>query len=143
MAVFAMATSMAAVGGALFGASQHFVTEINFQYIQSLFLLLVVAIWGIRSPTGALLGGISLATITQLVPHLPPRFQILPYLFTGLGAIGLVRYPGGVISQFAAAKETMQARFAAPGTSGTSGTNGTRPSTYTVEEVRPVAVAAD
>jgi branched-chain amino acid transport system permease protein len=132
MAVFALSAAMAAVGGALYGASQHSVTSDNFIYIQSLFLLLVVYIWGIKSPSGALLGGLFYAAFPLITPHLPARWAALPYLLTGFGIISLARYPNGVIGQASAAWDDLRARV----TAGSERREGR-------EEVGAVAVATD
>lgn len=145
MAVFALSAAIAAVGGALYGASQHTVTSDNFIYIQSLFLLLVVYIWGINSPSGALLGGLSLTIVTVIVtPHLSTRLGgSLRYLAVGLGIIGLSRYPSGVIGQMSAAWDDVRARFRS-GRAGGADDRRERPvPRYPVKEVSPVAAAAD
>jgi len=52
------------------------------QFIGSLTLLLFVAIWGIRTLTGALLGGLTAAALPVLQTHLPTSLADL----TGLAA---------------------------------------------------------
>jgi branched-chain amino acid transport system permease protein len=114
MAVFALSAAMAAVGGALYGASQHTVTSDNFIYLQSLFLLLVVYLWGVNSPSGALLGGLSYTIVNVvIVPHLSTRLGgSLRYLLVGIGIISLSRYPSGVIGQLSSAWEGLRTRLA-------------------------------
>jgi ABC-type branched-subunit amino acid transport system permease subunit len=131
---------MAALGGALYGASQHSVTSDNFIYIQSLFLLLIVYIWGIKSPSGALLGGLFYASFPLVTPHLPERWAALPYLLTGFGIIGLARFPNGVIGQWSGAWEDLRARL---GVGGKRRVGASRPSGFPSEEVSAVAVATD
>ena len=96
--LFAGSSAIAAVGGALWGGVEQEVTSLNFQYQLGLSLVLLVYIWGVASPTGALLGGLSLSVgFPQLVPHLPSRWSQVGYVLTGLGAISLGRNPNGNI----------------------------------------------
>jgi branched-chain amino acid transport system permease protein len=148
MAVFALSASMAAVGGALYGASQHTVTSDNFIYIQSLFLVLVIYIWGVNSPSGALLGGLSYTIINVIVvPHLSTRLGgSLRYLAVGLGIIGLSRYPSGVIGQWSEALENLRSRLGGrigPGGPGQPPSRHQPAYGYSVREVSPVAATAD
>jgi branched-chain amino acid transport system permease protein len=133
LAVFALATAIAAVGGALFGSSQQTVTSNNFQYIQSLFLLLIVTVWGINTVSGALLGGLALAVFPLIAVHLPTRFTVISYLGTGLGAISLGRNPNGVIGQLSAAWQDLKSK---------AGSSRARPA-IPREEVRTVAAPAN
>ena len=98
VALFSLATAIATFGGALYGSTQHTVTSDNFQYIASLFIVLIVYIWGVSAPGAALAGGISLAIAPLLALHLPARFSALTYFLTGFGALALVLRPEGVIS---------------------------------------------
>ena len=139
MGVFALSTSMAAVGGALYGASEHSVNGQNFQYVYSLLLLLIVYVWGIKTPSGALLGGVVLAMIPLLEVHLPERFRVMSYLGTGIAIIALSRNPNGVMGQVSAGWEQVRRRF---------GLERSRPAvdapeSRTVEGVVPVAAAAN
>ena len=109
MGVFALSTSIAAVGGALYGASEHSVNGQNFQYIYSLLLLLIVYVWGIKSPSGALMGGLALAIFPLIEVHLPERFRVIAYVATGLGAISLGRNPNGIMGQASGAWEQVRA----------------------------------
>jgi branched-chain amino acid transport system permease protein len=104
VAVFSLSTAMAAVGGALYGASEGTINQNLFLYNLSLFLLLIVVIWGVKTPSGALFGGLVYAVVTVIVePHLPAGWQQpLPYLLTGFGAISLGRNPNGVIGDLSA-----------------------------------------
>ena len=90
----------ATFGGALYGSTQHTVTSDNFQYVASLFIVLIVYIWGVSTPGAALAGGLSLAVAPLLALHLPTRFSALTYFLAGFGALGLVIRPEGVISTF-------------------------------------------
>jgi len=98
--LFAASTAIAGVGGALWGGVEREVTSLDFEYQLGLSLVLIVYIWGICSPAGSLLGGLSLSlAFPQLVPHLPDRWSQVALVGTGLGAVSLGRNPNGVIGQ--------------------------------------------
>ena len=97
IALFSAATALACFGGALYGSTTKAVTSDNFQYIQSLFIVLIVYLWGVSTPGAAFAGALSLAASPLIAVHLPTRFQSLTYLMTGFGALGLVLRPNGVI----------------------------------------------
>ena len=98
IALFSVATAIATFGGALYGSTLHTVTSDNFQYIESLFIVLIVYIWGVSTPGAALAGALSLALAPQLAIHLPTRFTAVTYFMTGFGALGLVLRPEGIIA---------------------------------------------
>ena len=98
IALFAVSTAIAMLGGAFYGSTQQIVTSDNFQYVSSLFIVLIVYIFGVSTPGAALAGGISLAVAPILALHIPMRFQALTYFLTGFGALGLVLRPEGVIA---------------------------------------------
>jgi branched-chain amino acid transport system permease protein len=137
MGVFALSTSIAAVGGALYGASEHSVNGQNFQYVFSLLLLLIVYVWGIKTPSGALLGGLALAFIPLLEVNLPERFRVVSYLGTGIAIVALSRNPNGVMGQVSAAWDNVRTRAGA--TRDVPAKAATRPR----EEVGTVAVATN
>ena len=98
IALFSVATAIATFGGALYGSTQHTVTSDNFQYIESLFIVLIVYIWGVSTPGAALAGALSLSLAPQIAIHLPTRFTAVTYFMTGFGALGLVLRPEGIIA---------------------------------------------
>jgi branched-chain amino acid transport system permease protein len=114
LAVFAISAAMAGVAGALYGGTQGLVTANNFYYVQSLILLLLVSIAGINTVSGAFLGGMSLALINIINPHLPHALQQLPFLATGLGAIMLGKSRNGVVGQLSDTLESLRARRLSP-----------------------------
>jgi branched-chain amino acid transport system permease protein len=95
--LFSLATAIATFGGALYGSTQRVVTSDNFQYVASLFIVLIVYIWGVSTPGAALAGGLSLALAPILALHIPTRFQAVTYFLTGFGALVLVQRPEGLI----------------------------------------------
>ena len=98
IALFSVATAIATFGGALYGSTLHTVTSDNFQYIESLFIVLIVYIWGVSTPGAALAGALSLSLAPQIAIHLPTRFTAVTYFMTGFGALGLVLRPEGIIA---------------------------------------------
>lgn len=111
IALFAVATALATFGGALYGSTQHTVTSDNFQYIESLFIVLIVYIWGVSTPGAALAGALSLALAPQIAIHLPTRFTAVTYFMTGFGALGLVLRPEGIIASTGERFREIFARF--------------------------------
>jgi branched-chain amino acid transport system permease protein len=71
MIVFTLSAAMAGLGGVFYAGQQGGIGANDVQFIGSLTLLLWVAVWGIRTLTGALLGGITAAALPVLQPHLP------------------------------------------------------------------------
>lgn len=109
--LFAGSAAIAGVGGALWGGVEREVTSLNFEYQLGLSLVLIVYIWGVASPTGALLGGLSLsAAFPQIVPHLPYRWSQVGLILTGFGALSLGRNPNGAMGQIADRWEQLTTR---------------------------------
>jgi branched-chain amino acid transport system permease protein len=130
LGVFALSAAMAGIGGALFGGTKQTITSIDFIYVRSLVLLLVVMIGGVNTMTGALLGGLFLASASLIEPHIAERFRVLPFVMSGLGAMTIARNPNGIAGQIAAFTESIRAR-----------TRRSSPSTTPTPEV-PVAAPA-
>lgn len=96
--LFAASAGIAGVGGALWGGVEQEVNSLNFEYQLGLSLVLIIYIWGIASPSGALLGGLSLSVLfPQVAPHLPARYSQIGLILTGFGAMSLGRNPNGTI----------------------------------------------
>jgi branched-chain amino acid transport system permease protein len=96
--LFAVSAGLAGLAGALFGGLQGSVGSINFQVLNSLAIFLLLAIWGVDSIIAVLFAGLSYAYLSVLQTHFPD-IRGLPYLLTGLGALGLARSPDGVVAQ--------------------------------------------
>jgi len=79
MIVFTLSAAMAGLGGVFYAGQQGGIGANDVQFIGSLTLLLWVAVWGIRTLTGALLGGMTAAVLPVLQPHLPtvPRYFVV------------------------------------------------------------------
>jgi len=97
MIVFTLSAAMAGLGGVFYAGQQGGIGPNDVQFFASLTLLLFVAIWGIRTLTGALLGGITAATLPVLQTHLPTSLADLTGLAAGIGIVLLARHPDGIL----------------------------------------------
>jgi branched-chain amino acid transport system permease protein len=99
VAVFALAAGMAGLGGVLYGGETGAIAgnDTQLQFLSSLILLLFVAIWGIRTTTGALLGGLSATLLPFAETHLPAAYAGLTGLVAGVGIVLLGRSADGVL----------------------------------------------
>ena len=95
--VFGLSAAMAGLGGVFYAGQQGGIGATDVQYIGSLTLLLFVAIWGIRTISGALLGGLTAAAIPVLQVHLPTALADLVGLAAGIGIVLLARHPEGIL----------------------------------------------
>jgi len=113
LAVFAMSAGLAGLGGALYGGLQGPVGPDDFQVLVSLTLLLLLVIWGVRTPSGALAAGLSLATLPVLQSHVS-WVSSLPALVVGVGVIAIGRLPNGLLGLASDAVEARRRRVRAP-----------------------------
>jgi len=95
MGVFALSAGVAGLAGAL-RAQQVILNSSYFDLTTGLVLLLLLAIWGVRTVSGALLAGLSLAALDILSSHAGWAGQI-PGLAVGAGIVLLGRAPNGVL----------------------------------------------
>ena len=95
--VFSLSAAMAGLGGVFYAGQQGGIGANDVQFIGSLTLLLFVAIWGIRTITGALLGGLTAAALPVLQTHLPTSLADITGLAAGIGIILLARSPDGIL----------------------------------------------
>lgn len=95
--VFTLSAAMAGLGGVFYAGQQGGIGANDVQFIGSLTLLLFVAIWGIRTISGALLGGMTAAALPVLQTHLPSSLADLTGLAAGIGIVLLARSPDGII----------------------------------------------
>src|ERR1700722_10326826 len=93
--VFSLSAAMAGLGGVFYAGQQGGIGATDVQYIGSLTLLLFVAIWGIRTLTGALFGGMTAAALPVLQTHLPASLADVVGLAAGIGIVLLGRHPEG------------------------------------------------
>ena len=95
--VFSLSAAMAGLGGVLYAGQQSGIGANDVQFFGSLTLLLFVAIWGMRTLTGAILGGLTAAALPVLQTHLPASLADLTGLAAGVGIILLGRSPDGIL----------------------------------------------
>ncbi|HXX88819.1 MAG TPA: ABC transporter permease [Acidimicrobiales bacterium] len=98
LAVFAVCGSVAALGGAFFGAKQQAITPTDFSFSASLGLLLLVVLGGRSVISGAVIAGAAFAV--QL--HVPASIERYVPLAVAAGVIGLSRTPEGTVALAAA-----------------------------------------
>jgi branched-chain amino acid transport system permease protein len=100
--VFAVAAGMAGLMGALWGGLSHQVIASQFNYLASLFALLILVIWGITSVPGAILGAVFYAIAFLYVPKWITNqdlVNLIQPLSIGLAIFGLSQHPEGVVAQ--------------------------------------------
>ena len=95
--VFALSAALAGVGGALFGSLEGSLSANDFGYQISAVLLVVVAIVGLGSISGAVVAGVVYATLQVAVTTLPTRFAGLVAVLFGLATLSYTRHPEGFL----------------------------------------------
>lgn len=95
LVVFGLSAFVAGVAGSLLGGLNGFVSEITFEPINNVVLLLFAAVGGITTVTGALIGG-ALFALLPLVQSKEPELAGLVFAAVAAGAIGLGRQPDGL-----------------------------------------------
>ncbi|HEY5108309.1 MAG TPA: ABC transporter permease [Acidimicrobiales bacterium] len=95
--VFALSAALAGVGGALFGSLEGSLSANDFGYQISAVLLVVVAIVGLGSITGAVVAGVVYTTLQVAVTSLPTRFAGLVAVLFGLATLSYTRHPEGFL----------------------------------------------
>jgi len=128
--VFAVSAFVAGLGGALLAIHQENVNYANnFTPFGSLFWLVLVVTFGVRSPAGAIAAAATFALFDRLVlqgtvfewilrsaDRVPDLFPLAPswlYILFGLGAIQYARHPEGVIDHTRKRQQDRRARRAA------------------------------
>ena len=91
VAVFAGSAAIAGLGGGLYAGLQNQVGSSNFQFFNSLPLLLIVVCAGVTSVSGALLGGMLLMALNSY-----PDMQPYLFLILAVAAVGLGKQPNGI-----------------------------------------------
>jgi branched-chain amino acid transport system permease protein len=99
LSVFAGSAALAGLGGALYGGQQGLVGPADFALLQSLVLLLLVVVMGLRTVTGPLLAGVGLAVGPLLQSRMPPSLREIVYLSVGAAAIGIGANPNGILGR--------------------------------------------
>jgi branched-chain amino acid transport system permease protein len=115
VAVFAIGSAVAGLGGALIGIEQGSISTDDFALLTGLVWLAVVVTIGIRGFSGALVAGL-------LFSIAPAAFQFvhvngignLPTVLFGLGAVGIARDPRGFLAQAGGGIQGLLQRLAGP-----------------------------
>jgi branched-chain amino acid transport system ATP-binding protein len=108
--VFTVSAGLAGLAGALFGGLQGSVGTNDFQELNSLAVLLLLAIWGVDSVIGVVAAGMSFAFFPVLQSHFP-EIRALPFLLTGFGAFSIGRSPGGTVREISDRIAALRDRF--------------------------------
>jgi branched-chain amino acid transport system permease protein len=98
MTAFVLAAALAGVGGALLGSALGAVSSSNFTFFQSLFWLVIVAVMGVRTVSGAVGAGFALVFAPKVVALLPGRLSVLAAVVFGFAALAYARHPEGLLS---------------------------------------------
>ena len=102
LAAFGMSALLAGAAGALLGALQVRVGQLDFFYFRSLAVLLVATIFGITSVSGALLGALFFVVLPEILSSVgtdDKSSQALQPLIIGLLAMYAARNVGGISGQ--------------------------------------------
>ncbi|MCU1459272.1 MAG: ABC-type branched-chain amino acid transport system, permease component, partial [Actinomycetia bacterium] len=112
---FGFSAFLAGLGGGLYVTYAGRATPSqSFDALIGIVWLAVVVTWGVRSPVGALMAGLSFVVLPVLFSqHLSGDWLEVPTMLFGLGAIGLAREPRGAIYQIAEGRQKKRARRAA------------------------------
>lgn len=95
--VFAVAGAMAGIGGVVYAGQQGGISAADVPLFSGLILLLLVSIVGLRTVSGALLGGIAAAAMPAITTQLPGWTIGIPGVVVGLGINVLAYYPDGLM----------------------------------------------
>jgi len=102
VAVFFISASMAGFAGCLYGGLQQQIGTSYFTYMLSLTALLILAIQGVNSIPGAIVGAFFYALFFLLLPRWisnPDTVQAIQPLAIALGVVNLARHPEGAMAQ--------------------------------------------
>lgn len=95
VALFGLSAGMAGLAGALFAGLRGTIGAADFQFFNSLPLLLLAVVFGVTSVTGATLGGIGLMLLPVMQSN-NPGIAGLIFAILGFGAVALGRDPNGL-----------------------------------------------
>ena len=124
--VFIVSSGMAGLMGCLYAGFLGGIGPSDFSYLLSLTAVLILAIQGISSVTGAAVGSAFYAVIYLMLPRWITNadlVSLLQPLAIGLGVVNLARFPAGAIAQQRASVEALRAWATRrwPGTLATEG----------------------
>jgi len=100
VAVFALASGIAGLGGALYGMQQRTVTADQFSLIAGLPIFLVAVVGGLGAVGNGLFAGTAFAGPTNALIAIAPGTANLVALLPGLAGVGLGHNPDGIVPRF-------------------------------------------
>ena len=114
VAVFAVSSAIAGLGGVMLATVDQSVTSLNINALMGLTWLAIVVMFGVRRPGGAVLAGLVLAFSPQLLSYVTSSTRIPSILF-GIGAIYYAKSPDGLLAQVAELGHRRRGARASPG----------------------------
>lgn len=96
--LFAGSAGIAGLAGALFAGLRGTTVAADFQFFQSLLLVLMAVVWGVTSVTGAALGGVFLMYLPVAQSNNPSIAGLL-FVLLGVGAVVVGRDPNGLANK--------------------------------------------
>jgi branched-chain amino acid transport system permease protein len=108
LAVFGVSAAMAGVGGGIFGAAVQSTAPNRFDFFNGLTLLLVMVVFGLRSPLSAVIAGFYLGS--PLFSNLFPGTVPVPVILIGIAGVAIGRDPNGVIPTFTGRLDVIRRR---------------------------------
>ncbi|HTW15427.1 MAG TPA: ABC transporter permease [Nocardioides sp.] len=109
VALFGISAGMAGLAGALYAGLRQTIGAADFQFFNSLPLLLLAVVFGVTSVTGATLGGIGLMLLPVMQSD-HPSIAGLIFAVIGFGAVAAGRDPNGLANQLFRAGRLARAR---------------------------------
>jgi len=108
LAVFGVSAAMAGIGGGIFGAAVQSTAPNRFDFFNGLTLLLVMVVFGLRSPVSAVIAGFYLGSplFTNLFPGTVP----VPVIMIGVAGVALGRDPNGLIPKLSSRLDVIRRR---------------------------------
>jgi branched-chain amino acid transport system permease protein len=97
LVVFTLSAGMAGTAGGLLGSLQTLATPSAFTSQTSLYWLVVVLVIGVHTIRGAVVGGLLLVLLPEVVSHLPPEYALAQFVLFGLGVVTLAKHPEGAL----------------------------------------------
>jgi branched-chain amino acid transport system permease protein len=109
--LFALSAGIAGVAGALFAGLRGTIGAADFQFFNSLPLLLLAVVFGVTSVTGATLGGVALMLLPVMQSD-HPSIAGLIFAVIGVGAVMLGRDPNGLANRLFSVGRWLQGQVA-------------------------------
>jgi branched-subunit amino acid ABC-type transport system permease component/ABC-type branched-subunit amino acid transport system ATPase component len=107
--LFVLASGIAGLGGVLYAMFNGQITATDLPAFTGFVWLAVIVLQGVRRIGGAVLGGLIVVFVPELLSYVTDSQQVGAILF-GLGGMILAKHPDGVLSQFAERRYRGRAR---------------------------------